>query len=118
MSPVDPVLEHYARFDEDARLNGGFGAFELARTRELIDRYLPTGAIEVADIGGGTGTYAYWLAGRGHRVHLVDRVPRHLEIAAARSADHGHRLASMAVADARALPFADGRFDLLLLAGP
>jgi len=40
MSSVDPVLEHYARFDEDTRLNGAFGAFEFARTRELIATFV------------------------------------------------------------------------------
>jgi methylase of polypeptide subunit release factors len=48
---------------------------ELLRTRELLQRQLPSSPAVVLDVGGGTGVHAAWLAGRGYRVHLVDLVP-------------------------------------------
>ena len=118
MAAPDPILDHYAQFDESTRLSGAFGEFECARTRELIARHLPAAPAEIIDVGGGTGAYAFWLAGRGHRVHLVDLVPRHIDIAAAQQATHALALASVTVGDARELPFPDGSADLVLLAGP
>jgi ubiquinone/menaquinone biosynthesis C-methylase UbiE len=73
---------------------------------------------EIIDVGGGTGAYAFWLAGRGHRVHLVDLVPRHIDVAAARQAKGAHPLASLTVGDARRLEFSDESADLVLFAGP
>ena len=87
-------------------------------TPALIARYLPAAPAEIIDVGGGTGAYAFWLAGRGHRVHLVDLVPRHIEIAAAQQTTHGPALTSMTVGDARHLAFSDGFADLIVLAGP
>lgn len=118
MPVPDPILDHYAEFDEDTRLSGAFGEFECARTRELITRYVPATPAEIIDVGGGTGAYAFWLAGLGHRVHLVDLVPRHIEIAAAQQTMHVPRLTSMTVGDARHLAFSDGSADLVVLAGP
>jgi ubiquinone/menaquinone biosynthesis C-methylase UbiE len=118
MAASDPILEHYAEFDEDTRLSGAFGEFECARTRELIARHLPALPAEIIDVGGGTGAHAFWLAGLGHRVHLVDLVPRHIDIAAAQQATHGPALASATVGDARRLGFPDGSADLIVLAGP
>jgi len=118
MAAPDPILDHYAQFDEDARLSGAFGESECARTRELIARYLPTAPAEIIDVGGGTGAHAFWLASRGYRVHLVDLVPRHVDTAAARQAVHAPALTSLTVGDARHLAFPDGSADLVVLAGP
>lgn len=53
---------------------------KLARTRELMLHYLPPPAPTVLlDIGGATGIYAFWFAGCGHSVHLLDIVSRHIE---------------------------------------
>ena len=113
-----PILDHYAQFDEDARLTGPFGELECVRTRELIARHLSASPAEIVDVGGGTGVHAFWLASKGHRVHLVDLVPRHIDIAAARHTNQAPGLASMAVGDARQLAFADESVDVILLAGP
>ena len=40
---------------------------ELLRTRELLQRQLPSPLAVVLDVGGGTGVHAAWLAGRGYR---------------------------------------------------
>src|SRR5258705_9727667 len=76
---ADEIAAYYALGLERERLAGGQGALELARTQALLERYLPPPPGVVADVGGGPGRYAVWLAQRGYRVHLVDPVPLHVE---------------------------------------
>jgi SAM-dependent methyltransferase len=115
---VDPetppeVVAFYERGSERERLSRGRPLLERARVRELVAARLPDPPATVVDVGGGTGVHARWLAERGYAVQLVDPVPLHVEQAAA-----GGGLASTAVADARALPFADGSAEAVLLLGP
>ena len=116
---AEEVAAYYARGIERDRLAGGQGALEFARTQVLLERYLPAPPAVVADVGGGPGRYAVWLAGRGYRVHLVDPVPLHVEQArAAASGRPGAALASAEVGDARALRLPDASVDAVLLFGP
>jgi ubiquinone/menaquinone biosynthesis C-methylase UbiE len=113
------IAAYYARGLERDRLASGLGALELARTQGLLARYLPPPPAAVADIGGGPGRYALWLAERGYRVHLVDPVPLHIEQARAAAAERPRvALASAELGDARALRFSDASVDAVLLLGP
>lgn len=113
------ILQYYLRGKEAARLNIGIGPLEQARTKELITRYLPQAPQVLADIGGGPGLYACWLARSGHEVHLVDAVPLHVEQALqASEAQPEAPLASCRVGDARRLQMPDGCCDAVLLYGP
>jgi ubiquinone/menaquinone biosynthesis C-methylase UbiE len=116
---AEEVAAYYALGLERDRLATGPGALELARTQALLERYLPPPPAVVADVGGGPGRYAVWLAERGYRVHLVDPVPLHVEQAriAARGRS-GAPLASAEVGDARALRLPDANADAVLLLGP
>lgn len=115
----DQIAEFYARGFERDRLTTGQGALELARTQALLERYLPAPPAVVADVGGGPGRYAVWLAERGYRVHLVDPIPLHIEQARAASAARTNAtLASAEVGDARAIPLPDASADAVLLLGP
>src|SRR5215831_12064894 len=106
--PPDEVLAFYALGLEAGRLDIEHNQLERARTRELIERHLQAKPRVVLDVGGGAGVYALWLAEAGHEVHLVDPVPLHVEQArAASSGAKRGRLASVEIADARALPFAE-----------
>lgn len=63
------IIDFYTRSDEAARLHTtATGTLELARTRELLRRYLPPAPARVLDVGGGPGTYARWLAADGYTV--------------------------------------------------
>ena len=116
---ADEVAVFYARGLERDRLISGQGALEFARTRTLLERYLPERPAVVADVGGGPGRYAVWLAERGYRVHLIDPVPLHIEQArAAAGGPPGVVLASADVGDARALRLPDASADAVLLLGP
>jgi SAM-dependent methyltransferase len=100
-------------YDEDVRLTRSpHGRLEFARTRELLERYLPAPPARVLDVGGGTGIHARWLAQAGYEVSLVDLMGEHVEMAGAIPG------VTAAVGDARALDFADGSLDAVLLLGP
>lgn len=116
MAELDPdVLAYYERGEEAARLQGGLpsGPLEFARTQELIMRCLPPPPLNIVDVGGGPGAHAAWLSELGHRVHLVDPVPLHVEQAGA-----AHPDVSGEIGDARALSQADDSVDVVLLLGP
>src|SRR5262249_25669759 len=102
---ADEVAAYYAQGLERDRLDTGAGALELARTQLLLQRHLTAPPAVVADVGGGPGRYAVWLAERGYRVHLVDPVPLHVEQArAAARGRPGATPASAEVGGARAPP--------------
>lgn len=113
------ILAYYERSDEAGRLLQGYGRLELARTQEILERYLPAPPAVVLDIGGGSGIYACYLATSGYVVHLFDAVPRHVEQTRQASLKQpDHPLASTTVVDARALQRKDESVDVVLLFGP
>jgi SAM-dependent methyltransferase len=113
------VDDHYAAGLETGRLSSGVGRLELARTQEILRRYLPEPPAVVADVGGGPGIYACWLAGLGYEAHLIDPVALHVAQAEEASRAHpGRLIASTTVGDARALARPDDSADAVLLLGP
>jgi SAM-dependent methyltransferase len=115
MSDTDDIRRFYEAGLEAGRLLEGSGLIELARTQDILERHLPPPPARLLDVGGGTGVYARWLAGRGYEVHLFDQSPRHIEEARAHP---GPPLARAEVGDARRLDDADGSADAVLLLGP
>ena len=117
---TDEIISHYTEsHDESKRLTDGFGQLERARTEELVARFLPEPPAVVLDVGGATGIYSFFIASLGHKVHLVDIVPRHIEQARAQSRHvAGAELASVRVGDARALEFPDESTDVVMMHGP
>ena len=102
-----------SRYAEDDRLRiSPHGRLELARTRELLERYLPPAPGRVLDVGGGTGVHARWLSENGYQTHVVDLVPAHVTQAA------GIPGVTAAVGDARHLDQPDASADVVLLLGP
>lgn len=113
VSEREDLFTHYAGHDEGQRLfRFRHNRLELLRTRELLQRQLPSPPAVVLDVGGGTGGHAAWLAGRVYRVHLVDLVPEHVRAAA----EYG--LVTAEVGDARRLTQTDASVDAVLLLGP
>lgn len=90
---------------------------EKVRAQEIIQRYLNK-PMSIADIGGATGAYSFWLHEMGHKVHLLDPAEFHIEAATRISITENKPLASISLGDARDLPFDNEQFDLVLLFGP
>jgi ubiquinone/menaquinone biosynthesis C-methylase UbiE len=116
--PAQEILSFYAGGLERDRLAYGSGALEFARTRIVLERFLPEPPAVIADIGGGPGRYAVMLAERGYGVHLIDPVPLHVEQARAAAGRASTALAGAEIGDARALPLPDESVDAALLLGP
>jgi ubiquinone/menaquinone biosynthesis C-methylase UbiE len=112
------IVEFYAQYAEEDRLDEGAFLLEALRTRELIRRYAPAPPATVLDIGGGAGAYGLWLAEAGFTVHLLDATPRLVAEARRRSEARSLALASCQVGDARATPFADAGAEVVLMLGP
>lgn len=106
------VMRFYGEtVNEDGRLRrSADGRMELARTQELLRRFLPPAAGPRARRGRGTGIHAEWLVKDGYEVTLVDPVPRHVE--------HASTVCSAIVGDARDLREPDDSFDVVQLLGP
>jgi ubiquinone/menaquinone biosynthesis C-methylase UbiE len=102
---------------ETDRLGQHVFQLEKIRTQEIILRYLRS-SMTIADIGGATGAYSFWLHDMGHKVHLLDAAEFHVEAATKISITENKPLASISLGDARDLPFNDEQFDLVLLFGP
>ena len=71
------------------------------------------GALDTLDAGCGTGFLSLELASRGHRVTGVDFAPEMLAEARRKAAEKGAAV-RFEEADAEQLPFASGRFDLVV----
>nr|WP_043486363.1 MULTISPECIES: class I SAM-dependent methyltransferase [Streptomyces] len=108
------VMTFYAStIDEAARLSSSAdGRLEMVRTQELLRRHLPSAPARILDVGGGPGTHARWLTEDGHRVHLVDPIPRHIE-----QATH-IKECTVELGDARELTAENESYDVVLLLGP
>src|SRR5689334_7898969 len=115
MEADDAALRaHYELGMERERLSDGRGDLEFTRTTEILLRRLPAAPAVVADIGGGPGRYAGWLAELGYDVEHRDVMDLHVEHLRASA----HPSIRTAVGDARSLDLADSSVDAVLLLGP
>lgn len=111
-----PLRAYYDQGSERDRLSGGVGRLEFTRTTEIVLRRLPATPGVVADIGGGPGRYALWLASLGYRVEHRDLVQLHVAQLTADAV--GVTGIHTAVGDARELDLPDSSVDAALLFGP
>lgn len=107
----------YNKASEETRLDKGMGVFEFERIKSLIEKYIPSSSSKIIDVGGGTGKYSEWLAKKGHQVHLVEPVPKHLELAKQRANNLKNKF-SARLGESRNLQFKSNSVDLVILHGP
>lgn len=93
-------------------------AVQFARVQEpialtLVEEAKILPGERVLDIGAGSGNVAIAAARKGAVVTAVDLTPKQVELGKARTAEAGVNV-TWHVADAEALPFDDGSFDVVL----
>jgi SAM-dependent methyltransferase len=108
-----------AELTRRARTMWGQGNFARAGAEQVVVGELLARAVDVhpgervLDVASGSGNAALAAARRGARVTASDFVPALLEVAVRRAGVEGLELQTQE-ADAQALPFADGSFDVVL----
>nr|WP_315171390.1 class I SAM-dependent methyltransferase [uncultured Flavobacterium sp.] len=107
----------YNNASEETRLDKGMGIFEFERIKSLIEKYIPSSHSIIIDVGGGTGKYSEWLAEKGHQVHLIEPVPKHIKLALNRANKLKNKF-SVQLGESRKLDFKNNFADLIILHGP
>lgn len=107
----------YNKASEETRLDKGMGIFEFERIKSLIEKYITSSSSKIIDVGGGTGKYSEWLAKKGHQVHLVEPVPKHIKLAQNRTNKLKNKF-SVQLGESRKLEFKNNFADLIILHGP
>jgi len=116
MENQNPVEAYYDAQDEWSRLDRYF--VEFAITKRYLDEFLPDRPLNILEIGGGPGRYSIYLAGKGHRVTLLDLSSRSVRAAREHAAEAGVALADAIHGNALNLPRFEAPFDAVLLMGP
>ncbi|QKX06795.1 class I SAM-dependent methyltransferase [Aquimarina sp. TRL1] len=111
------IERFYNQASEETRLDKGMGVFEFERVKTLIHKYIPNTASKIIDVGGGTGKYSAWLAQKGHTVHLVEPVPKHIQIAINRANKLKNKF-FVHLGESRQLTLPNNYADLVILHGP
>ena len=117
-SNIQATQAYYNRGNERERLSGPSGSIEFERTKDILQRFLPPSPSIIADIGGGPGRYALWLAERGYRVYHRDLIGLHVQQLQGDLRERPSLSIDTAVADARRLDLPDASVDAALLLGP
>ncbi|XHH10545.1 MAG: class I SAM-dependent methyltransferase [Candidatus Bathyarchaeia archaeon] len=112
------IMEYYKKGKEHRRLYSGTSILERVRTEHILRRFISKPPLVIADIGGGTGPYAFMLAKMGYSVHLIDLTLVHTEKAKFIEKTSGHQLARISVGDARFIGLNDQSIDVVLFLGP
>jgi ubiquinone/menaquinone biosynthesis C-methylase UbiE len=118
LAPPVEVQRYYEEYREESRLEIASFQLEFERTKEILRRRLPPAPGPIVDVGGAAGAYSAWLAADGYEVHLVDASSRLVDEARRRNATLATPIATLHVADARALPQADASAAGVLVMGP
>jgi len=111
------IEQFYNNASEETRLENGMGVFEFERIKSLIEKYISSSPLKIIDVGGGTGKYSEWLANKGHNVHLIEPVSKHIQIAKKRANKIKNKF-SVQIGESRKLEFPDNIADMVILHGP
>jgi len=111
------IESFYNKASEETRLENGMGIFEFERIKSLIEKHLQPSKSTIIDVGGGTGKYSEWLAQKGHKVHLVEPVEKHIQLAKKRTKKLKNKFA-IHQGESQNLEFLDNFADLVILHGP
>ena len=72
MTDFAKIINYYDKFNEKERLfSDNSGKLEFTMTKKILKKYLPSKG-KILDLGGGAGTYSFFLAKQGYEVYLAD----------------------------------------------
>ena len=111
------LADFYNKASEETRLEKGMGIFEFERIKELIQQHIKNPNATIIDVGGGTGKYSEWLSKKGHQVHLIEPVQKHIKLAQKRAKKLKNPF-SVTIGKAQELPYQNESADLVILHGP
>jgi ubiquinone/menaquinone biosynthesis C-methylase UbiE len=114
----EEIKKFYSNEMEKDRLEMELFKLEGIRTKEIISRFLSKKTMDIADIGGGAGFYAFWLQALGHNINLIDLSSKNIELANEFCKKTRIQLTKCQTGDATNLDLPDEQFDLVLLLGP
>jgi ubiquinone/menaquinone biosynthesis C-methylase UbiE len=114
------IEQYYAEYPEQDRLSSARGQLEFERTKRIVQRFLPTPPAIVADVGGGTGPYSFWLASLGYETHVIEPSIRLVDICKNRMQSNPSQAMPRTVelGDARSLWLRDASCNAVLMFGP
>jgi ubiquinone/menaquinone biosynthesis C-methylase UbiE len=112
------IRSYYDRTPEHERLQTGPSQLEFERTKELLRARLPERPATILDVGGGPGSYAFWLAELGYDVHLIDPAANLVEHAQRRNETADRQVKNCRIGDARSLDWETESVDVVLELGP
>ena len=113
---MSEIEQYYQSYDEWNRLERHKVEFDI--TKRYLDEFITGEELAIFDVGGGPGRYAIYLAGKGHRVTLLDLTKEHLAIAKEKAGEAEVELAGYIHGNALALEGSAARYDTVLLMGP
>lgn len=103
-------------YDEWDRLERHRIEFDI--TKRYLDKYITGEGLEVFDIGGGPGRYAFYLANKGHKVSLLDLSSKNIAVAKEKAKELGTNLEKYIHGNALELKEYEQKYDVILLMGP
>jgi ubiquinone/menaquinone biosynthesis C-methylase UbiE len=114
------IEQYYAEYREHDRLSSARDQLEFERTKRIVQRFLPTPPAIVADVGGDSGPYSFWLASLGYETHLIEPSVRLVEICRNRMQSNPSQAMprTVEVGDARSLWLDDASCNAVLMFGP
>lgn len=104
------------KYDEWNRLQRHKIEFDI--TKRYLDKYITGESLEVFDIGGGPGRYAFYLAEKGHKVSLLDLSNKNIEVAKEKARELNINLEKYIHGNALELGEYEQKYDVILLMGP
>ena len=111
------IEQFYNQASEEKRLEEGMGVFEFERIKSLIEKYISNPKSTIVDVGGGTGKYSEWLAKKGHKVHLIEPVAKHIKLAEKRAKKLKNKF-EVQLGESRNLDIPNDFADVVILHGP
>ena len=112
------VVNYYENYREEDRITtNNARRIEFLTTIRKFDE-LFKGSMTILDCAAGTGTYAFYLADKGHTVTATDITPRHIRIINETLKDKSYKMDTRVLDATDMTCFEDESFDVVLNMGP